>query len=109
MYTKNNYNKCTKKWLNYHLQIFTRLLRWLEVKAGELCLCFGNIALCSLMLTYSWTTKDKAQPRVLAFRLHEADIFIFSSLCSDFKAAEIPAPVYCCRLQQIFFHHQLTV
>jgi hypothetical protein len=70
--------------LNYHRQIFTRLLWWLEVNVGELCLCFGNIALCSLMLTYSWTTKDKAQPRVSAFRLHEADIF--SSLCSDFNA-----------------------
>jgi hypothetical protein len=94
MYTKNNYNKCTKsKWLNYHLQIFTRLLCWLEVNVGDLCLCFGNIALCSLMLTYSWTTKDKAQPRVLACRLHKADIFIFSSLCGDFNAAEIPALV----------------
>jgi hypothetical protein len=81
---------------------------WLEVNAGELCLCFGNIALCSLMLTYSWTTKDKAQPRVSAFLLHEADIFIFSSLCSDFNAAEIPAPVNCCRLQQIFHHHLIV-
>jgi hypothetical protein len=60
---------------------------WLEVNVGELCLCFGNIALCSFMLTYSWTTKDKAQPSILASRRHEADIFIFSSLCSDFNAA----------------------
>jgi hypothetical protein len=29
----------------------------------------------------------------LSFRLHKAAIFIFCSLCSDFNAAEIPAPV----------------